>query len=230
MSEQVILIAEDETNIRQAVAESLRASGYAVLEAENGRQALELLLSQTVDIALLDVNMPEVNGFKVLEIMRKEYIGIPAIMLTARGEEADRIRGLDLGADDYVVKPFSIKELIARVQAVLRRSPARPVLLSEIKIPGGTLDSNTRSIQFDDGHSISLSAKESELLMYLARHPGRVISHDELLQRIWGVDTRAVETRTLQVTMARLRERLGSESPTANALETLRGKGYRWKA
>ena len=125
MSNKCILVAEDDAAIRRVLADSLAGAGYEVRTAPNGRAAFELLLSTPVDLALLDVNMPEISGFKLLRMMQKECPGIPSIILTACGDEQDRVKGLQLGADDYVVKPFSIAELLARIAAVLRRSPGR---------------------------------------------------------------------------------------------------------
>ena len=145
MSNKCILVAEDDAAIRRVLADSLSGAGYDVRTAPNGRVALELLLSEPVDLALLDVNMPELSGFKLLRIMQKECPGIPSIILTACGDEQDRVKGLQLGADDYVVKPFSMAELLARVAAVLRRSPGRQLAVAqELHFPGGSLDGDPR--------------------------------------------------------------------------------------
>ncbi len=227
MSNKCILVAEDDAAIRRVLADSLASAGYEVRTAPNGRAALEVLLSSPVDLALLDVNMPEISGFKLLRMMQKECPGIPSIILTACGDEQDRVKGLQLGADDYVVKPFSIAELMARIAAVLRRSPGRQLAVAQVlKFPGGTLNGENRSAQFDDGTPISLTEKEFELFRYFLTHPGRIISQEELLLRVWGSRNKAVQTRTVAVTLTRLREKLGS--PPSACIETIRGRGYRW--
>lgn len=229
MEERCILVAEDDASIRTVLADVLQAHGYAVLSAEDGEQALKLLLSREVDLALLDINMPKINGFKLLKIMARECPGIPSIILTAHGEEQDRVRGLENGADDYVVKPFSTAELLARIAAVLRRSPGRRVAAAQaLSFPGGVLNPATRCADMDDGTSISLRDKEYDLLHYLLAHPGRVISQDELLLRVWGSQTNAAHTRTVAVTLARLREKMGPG--VAGRIDNVRGRGYKWNA
>lgn len=227
MNERCILIAEDDAPIRQALADTLIGAGYVVLVAEDGRRALELLLTREVDLALLDVNLPCLTGFQLLKIMAKECPGIPSIILTAHGEEQERVRGLELGADDYVVKPFSIAELLARITAVLRRSPGRQrpagTLLS---FPGGTLDPTTRSATRSDSTPIPLSEKEFDLFRYFLTHPNRIIAQEELLLRVWGISTSPGKTRTVPVTLTRLREKLGT--PAAACFENVRGRGYKW--
>ena len=227
MSNKCILIAEDDSAIRRVLADSLTGAGYEVRTAPEGRAALELLLSTPIDLALLDVNMPEINGFKLLRMMQKECPGIPSIILTACGDEQDRVKGLQLGADDYVVKPFSIAELLARVAAVLRRSPGRTLAVAQVlSFPGGTLNGETRLACFDDGTPILLTEKEFELFRYFLTHPGRIIPQEELLVRVWGSTSRAAQTRTVAVTLTRLREKLGA-LPSSH-IETIRGRGYRW--
>ncbi len=229
MNDRCILIAEDDAAIRLALADTLAGAGYAVLQAADGKEALGLLLTREIDLALLDINMPGINGFKLLKIMGKECPGIPSIILTAHGEESERVRGLELGADDYVVKPFSIAELLARIAAVLRRSPGRVLAASApLRFPGGELDAATRELVREDGSRSSLSEKEFELFRYFLSHPGRLIPQEELLLRIWGSSARARQTRTVAVTLTRLKEKLGT---TASAsFENVRGRGYKWNA
>lgn len=227
MEERCILVAEDDGAIRTLVADLLQAHGYAVLTAEDGERALELLMCREVDLALLDINMPKVSGLKVLRVMAHECPGVPSIILTAHGDEQDRVRGLESGADDYVVKPFSAAELLARIAAVLRRSPARRLAPEcALGFPGGTLNPETRCADMEDGSSISLRDKEYELFHYLLAHPGRVISQGELLVRVWGSSTGAEQTRTVAVTLARLREKMGES--VAARIENIRGRGYKW--
>ena len=227
MDERCILVAEDDAPIRTALADVLTAQGYAVLRAADGAEALELLLSREIDLALLDINMPKINGFKLLSIMAKECPGVPSIILTAHGEEQDRVRGLESGADDYVVKPFSTAELLARIAAVLRRSPGRRIAAAAAqRIPGGALNPETHCADMADGRSIPLRDKEYELLRYLLAHPGRIIPQEELLLRVWGSRTGAGQTRTVAVTLARLREKIGPD--IAGRIENVRGRGYKW--
>jgi len=153
---------------------------------------------------------------------------VPVIILTARGEEADRIRGLRMGADDYVVKPFSVKELLARVEAVLRRSPERPGDVSEVAIPGAAADLARREVRFDDGERCELSEREAELLRYLASNAGRAISRDEILSRVWRIGSGRIETRTIDMHIARLREKLRDDPSHPRIVLTVRGKGYMW--
>lgn len=224
---RLIVIAEDDSTIRRVLQDTLEGAGYAVLAAADGREALGLLLTNPVDLALLDVNMPEINGFKLLKIMQKECPGIPSILLTAHGEEQDRVKGLELGADDYVVKPFSIAELLARIAAVLRRSPGRSLAVAQtFAFPGGTLNGDTRTACGADGGAIALTEREFELFRYFLSHPDRVLPQEELLLRVWGSNTPAARTRTVAVTLTRLREKLPAEA--ADCFENVRGRGYRW--
>ncbi len=227
MPERTILVAEDDDAIREIVCDALRAREYRVVEAADGRQAMELLLREPVDLALLDINMPEFDGFQLLQLINRECTGTPSIIVTARGEEPDRIKGLERGADDYITKPFSIAELLARVNAVLRRYPHREVQMgAELAFPGGVLDGESRLLRFTDGSTEKLSAKEFELFRYFLTHPGRVISQEELLVRIWGVQARANQTRTVAVTLMRIKEKIRPEA--ASLFENVRGRGYSW--
>lgn len=229
MSGRLILIAEDDPAIRRVLQDALGAAGYEVLAAPDGRKALELLLSRPVELALLDVNMPEVNGFKLLRIMQKECPGTPSILVTAHGEEQERVRGLELGADDYVVKPFSIAELLARVAAVLRRYPGRPVAVGQVlSFPGGSLNGETHSATDTAGRDLGLTEREFELFRYFLSHPDRLLPQEEILLRVWGNNSSAAKTRTVAVTLTRLREKLPSEA--AERFENMRGRGYRWKS
>lgn len=227
MNERCILVAEDDMSIRHALTDTLVGAGYEVLAAEDGRRALELLLTREVDLALLDVNMPQLTGFRLLKIMAKECPGIPSIILTAHGEERERVKGLELGADDYVVKPFSIAELLARIAAVLRRVPGRQRAAgSALPFPGGVLEPTTRSATTTEGVPIPLSEKEFDLFRYFLSHPNRLIAQEELLLRVWGISSSPGKTRTVPVTLTRLREKIGPEA--AACFENVRGRGYKW--
>ena len=151
MSAQQILTIEDDAAIRRGIADALRFAGYVPFEAANGTAGMEMATNRSFDLILLDLVLPGCGGLEILKAVRRVHSAQPVIILTARGEENDRVEGLRLGADDYVVKPFSVKELLARVEAVLRRSPERPQELSEVSVPGGVADLARQEIRFDDG-------------------------------------------------------------------------------
>ena len=163
---------------------------------------------------------------ELLSQIRRERPTLPVIILTALGDERDRVRGLELGADDYVVKPFSVKELLARIEAVLRRSPERSAPVAELAIPGGCADFNRRELRFSDGERSDLSEREAELLAYLAANPGRAISREEILTRVWRLDPKGLSTRAIDMQVARLREKLRDHSDAPAVLLTVRGTGY----
>jgi DNA-binding response OmpR family regulator len=226
MAERRILVVEDDAAIRQGIVDALAYAGYTTFEAGDGRTGLRMAVECDCDLLLLDLVLPHKDGLEILTEVRVTRPVLPVIILTARGGESDRIRGLQLGADDYVVKPFSVGELLARVQAVLRRSPERPSDLTALAIPGGTVDLARREARFDDGERVELSERESELLRYLAMNAGRAISRDEILARVWRLDPKGVETRTIDMHVARLREKLRDGASPAKVVLTVRGKGY----
>jgi DNA-binding response OmpR family regulator len=226
MSRKRVLVVEDDDAIRQGLADALRFAEYEVLEASRGDRAMEMVSRAALDVVLLDLVLPGAGGLEVLQHLRRQQPALPAIILTAKGEEADRVRGLRLGADDYVIKPFSVRELLARVEAVLRRSPERPVPVSGLELPGGHADLARCEVVFADGGRRDLSEREVDLLRYLASHRGRVVSRDELLLRVWRVEPRGVETRTIDMLVARLREKLRDDPSRPAVLLTVRGKGY----
>ena len=226
MRRQRILVIEDDAAIRQGIVDALGFEGYETLEADEGVQGLHMALKVDCDLLLLDLILPGRDGFEILEEVRVTRPTLPVIILTARGAESDRVRGLKLGADDYVVKPFSVKELIARVEAVLRRSPERPTDLTEIELPHATVDLSRREVRFDSGQRHELSEREAELLRYLAQNPGRAISRKEILSRVWRIDPSGIETRTIDMHVARLREKLHDNGEQHNVILTVRGRGY----
>jgi len=175
---------------------------------------------------LLDIRMPRMDGLAVLSALRRAKPALPVIFLTARGEETDRVTGLRAGADDYVVKPFSAAELLARVAAVLRRSAERPTGLPRLTVPGLSVDFERREVVFEGGERTVLPQREAEVLAYLAANRGRAISRDELLGRVWGVDPRGVATRTIDMTIARLRLALHDDPAEPRVILTVRAKGY----
>jgi DNA-binding response OmpR family regulator len=229
MASRRALVVEDDSAIRRGVCDMLRYHGFEVQEAADGDEVLEQAQSAEVDIVLLDLILPGTLGLEILEQVRNARPTLPIIIMTAKGEEADRIKGLKLGADDYVVKPFSIKELIARIEAVLRRSPERPSDVKKVNIPGAVVDLGRSEVKFKDGTRNELSEKEVELLGYLARNRGRAISRDEILQRVWRIEPRGMDTRTLDMHIARLREKLRDDPGEPGIIMTVRGKGYMFR-
>ena len=230
MDRKRVLVVEDDRSIREGLADALAFQGYTALQAERGDTGLQKVLHGGCDLVILDLVLPGADGLSVLREIRQARPTLPVIILTARGAEADRVKGLREGADDYVVKPFGIRELLARVDAVLRRSPERPSDVQRLEIPGGFVDLERREVRFQDGQGCDLSAREVELLRYLAANPGRIVSREELLSRVWAVNPRTVETRTIDVHVARLREKLRDRASPAAVLVTVRGKGYRLDA
>ena len=230
MEKPSILTVEDDDAIRRGIVDALRFSGYQVFEAARGDAGRDLAVARAYDLVLLDVVLPGCDGLDILRAVRQARPAQPVILLTARGEENDRVEGLRLGADDYVVKPFSVKELLARVEAVLRRSPERPREMSTIGIPGAIADLARFEVRFDDGDRVELSDKEAELLRYLATHAGRAISRDELLRRVWQLDPRGVSTRTIDMHITRLRGKLRDNAEQPRLVLTVRGKGYMFAA
>jgi DNA-binding response OmpR family regulator len=185
-----------------------------------------MALRGNFDLLLLDLILPYLSGFEILKAVRAARPNLPVIILTARGEESDRIQGLREGADDYVVKPFSVRELLARVEAVLRRSPERPSAVSKINFPSGVADLGRCEVRYKDGQRCELSEREVELLRYLAANSGRAISRDEILLRVWRLNPKHLETRTIDMHIANLRDKLRDDPSEPKVLLTVRGKGY----
>ena len=223
---RTILTVEDDAAIRRGIVDSLRFVGFEVLQAGHGDLGREMAVQQTYDLLLLDLVLPGCSGLDILRCVRATRPTQPVIILTARGEEQDRVEGLRAGADDYVVKPFSVKELLARVEAVLRRSPSRPSDVEQILVPGGAADLARREVRFKNGERCELSEREVELLRYLASHPQRAISREELLANVWRISPDGLPTRTIDMHIVRLREKLRDDPARPRVLLTVRGKGY----
>jgi DNA-binding response OmpR family regulator len=223
-----IVVIEDEPAIRRGVVDALRASSYSVAEAADGVQGLEEALCPGVDLVLLDLLLPRRDGFEVLSELRKVRPTLPVIILTARGSEDDRVRGLKWGADDYVVKPFSARELLARVEAVLRRSLDRPRDVAAARLGQAIIDFERREIRWSATARCDLSETESTLLGFLVTHRQRAVSREELLARLWGIGPQRIETRTIDMHIARLRTKLRDPSgrETPEAILTVRAQGY----
>jgi len=220
----VILIVEDEPAQMELISYNLQAQGFQILQANNGDDALTLVAEVLPDLIVLDWMLPGVSGIEVCrQIKKQKNTGkIPVIMLTARGEEADRVRGLDTGADDYVVKPYSVNELVARVRALLRRT--RPASVGEVLTFGDLkLDSEQHKIT-RNGKTVKLGPTEFRLLATFMESPKRVWSRDRLLDRVWGMDSE-VDYRTIDVHIGRLRKAL-KQPDTPDPIRTVRGTGY----
>ncbi len=223
MPPPVILVIEDDLSIRRGMAAALRYASYEVREAGDGVTGSDLAVTGDLDLVLLDLALPRRDGIEVLRRIRREDPALPVIVVTARGAEEERVRGLELGADDYVVKPFSARELLARVEAVLRRSPGRPQPIRRLQLAAGEVDLDRGQVRLDGGASEELSKLEADVLRYLARSRDRIVSRDELLARVWQQKPHLVATRSVDMTIARLRKKLGDPG----VLVTVRGKGYR---
>ncbi|HLO41100.1 MAG TPA: response regulator transcription factor [Phycisphaerales bacterium] len=226
MSLATVLVVEDDAAVRRGVVDALTFAGYRVIEAADGRAGLNAASEGSIDLVLLDILMPKMNGMDVLRAIREDLPGLPVIFLTARGLEEDRVAGLRAGADDYIVKPFGPKEMLARVEAVLRRSAERPRVVRTLKIGGCTIDLARREVVLVDGSRKVLPDLESRLLEYLAGNSGRAVSREELLTRVWKVDARGLQTRTVDMAIARLRELLGDDPASPTVIVTVRAKGY----
>lgn len=229
MSGETILIVDDEATIVEVVALYLQREGFQVLTAGDGHAALALIEQQRPDLVVLDLMLPGLNGLEVARRLRAAN-SLPVIILTARGEEADRVVGLELGADDYVTKPFSARELVARVKAVLRRThpeaPAEPAANTSILAIGGLrLDAAARTVTLE-GQPISLTVREFDLLHFLMRHPGQVFTREQLLDHVWGY-TFASDMSTVTVHVRRLREKIEPDPANPLFLQTIWGVGYK---
>jgi len=226
MPRSVVLVVEDDAAIRRGIVDTLRYAGFDPLECDNGRAAVELALESEIDLVLLDIMLPELDGFSVLARLRRTHPTLPVIMVTARGAEEDRVRGLTDGADDYVVKPFSAKELLARVEAVLRRSPQRTQDVSRLRVDSRTIDLERREVRWPDGATRQLTEREVAILRYLAVSRDRAVDRKELLHHVWGLNPKGIQTRTVDMHIARLREKLGDDPAEPRIILTVRGKGY----
>jgi DNA-binding response OmpR family regulator len=220
-----ILVVEDDAAIRRGIVDALRFAGYQPVEASQGEEGLALALGGSCRLLLLDLVLPGIGGLEILQRVRAAQPTTGVIVLTARGEEPDRVQGLRLGADDYVVKPFSVSELLARVEAVLRRAPARPSQLEPVRFEHGVIDFERREIRLLDGRE-ELSEREVELLRYLVVHRGRAIAREEILSSVWHLEPRGISTRTIDMHIARLREKLRDRGTEPRIVLTVRGKGY----
>ncbi|MGH2971157.1 MAG: response regulator transcription factor [Gaiellaceae bacterium] len=219
-----VLVVDDEPIVRDVVVRYLRRDGHTTLEAADGTDARRMIEEDEPSLVVLDVMLPGTDGLTLCRWIR-ERSDIPVILLTARGEEADRIVGLELGADDYVTKPFSPRELAARVRTVLRRSERGAERTATLSFGDVTLEEGSREVR-KSGELVSLTAREFDLLWFLASHQRQVFSRDQLMDRVWGYET-AIDTGTVTVHMRRLREKIEDDPAQPAHLQTVWGVGYR---
>ncbi|WP_413835751.1 response regulator transcription factor [Desulfobacula sp.] len=233
MTQIKVLVAEDDTNIRMGLVDTLESEGYGVSQAKDGKMAMQLFDKDCFDLILLDVMMPEKSGYDVCRDIRASNEDIPIIMLTAKGEEIDKVVGLKLGADDYITKPFGIHELLARISAVLRRSKRKknkdkaivdqPFMFGEFEVNPKTYKINKEKA------SIDISERELKLICHFHVHPGEVLSRDNILNAIWGIDYLGT-TRTLDQHIAQLRKKIEMDPSNPMLITTIHGVGYRYEA
>ena len=230
-TQKTVLIVEDEKNIVDILRFNLQREGYRTLEAYDGKDGLDKAVSENPDLILLDVMLPQMNGFDVCRALRSQGSNVPVIILTAREEEADKVLGLEIGADDYITKPFSMRELIARVGANIRRTsmaaPAAASAAASAMPVAGDLAINTDSHQvFRGGKAIDLTQREYELLTFLASHPNKVYSRIALMEQVWNYGYVGDDARTVDVTVRRLREKIEVDPANPVFILTRRGAGY----
>lgn len=220
-----ILVVDDEPRFLRLVQANLLTEGFEVLQAKNGKEAVDLAVAEKPDLILLDVMMPEMDGFQACARIR-EFSAVPIIMLTAKGEEKHRVDGLNLGADDYIVKPFSANELLARVRAVLRRAQRLSPQFSDSLFERGALRINFALAEVTrDGEPVQLSATEYRLLLQFARNAGEILTAEELLSSVWGPEY-GEEKEILWVSISRLRQKLETDPKRPQLIQTQAGKGY----
>jgi DNA-binding response OmpR family regulator len=220
-----VLLVEDEEALRMTVGDRLRNDGYVVEYASNGEEASEKAARLPFDLIILDIMLPRKDGFTVCRDIRESGLITPILMLTARGQTADKVKGLKIGADDYVTKPFDMQELMARVEALLRRAPNRPAAQA-----GAYQFGSVRiDLRGTDGKPVNLSAREFQLLRYFIEHAGTTLSRDDLLKEVWGYSADTF-TRTVDVHVASLRQKLENDPKQPRLILTVQGLGYKFKA
>jgi DNA-binding response OmpR family regulator len=222
---RTILVVDDEPTLRETLVDALESDGFRVVAAADGRQALTTFRAEQPDLVLLDLMLPELSGIEVCRIIRQES-GVPIVMLTAKDSELDKVVGLELGADDYVTKPFSLRELSARIRALFRRAEKQAVEAPPAVVDLGRVQADLAGHRLlRDGQTVPIKPKAFELLAFLLRHPGQVFTRDQLLEHVWGYDY-AGETRTVDVHIHWLRSEIEEEPASPVFLHTVRGVGY----
>jgi DNA-binding response OmpR family regulator len=221
-----ILIVEDEPKMQRGLRDNLEFEGHTIKVADDGNIGLQNLLSESFDLAILDVMLPQMSGFDVVRKAREKGIRIPILMLTAKGEEIDKVLGLELGADDYVTKPFSLRELIARINALLRRNTPANTTVSQIMEIGDISVNFSNYTASKKGKQFSMTPKEFEILKYLWSHRNETASRDELLTSVWGYDD-SVTTRTVDNFILKLRQKLENDPTHPRIIVTIHGTGYK---
>ena len=228
MPDRPILIVDDERAMREGLRDNLEFEGFAVDEAVDGDEALAKLTSGGYRLVVLDVMMPKRSGFEVLREARAAGVATPVILLTAKAEEFDTVRGLEFGADDYVTKPFALGELLARIRAVLRRTEAAPTAAASGTVEVGRLTVDLRTYEaWSDGEPVAMTHLEVEVLRYFTAHPGAVVSRDDLLREVWGYDA-APTTRTVDNFVLKLRQKAEPEPSAPRHFLTVHGVGYKY--
>lgn len=229
-----ILVAEDDNNILTGLIDTLESEGYEVTPASNGRQAIDLFRTKSFDLILLDVMMPEKSGFDVCRDIRLKNQDVPVIMLTAKGEEIDKVVGLQLGADDYITKPFGVRELLARIEAVLRRSKRNEKqsakngeIPDSFSFGDAEVESRTYKVRIQ-GNNYDISDKELKLIKFFYLHPNEVLSRNQLLNAVWGIEYYGT-TRTLDQHIAKLRKKIENNPGEPSVITTVHGVGYRFE-
>lgn len=223
-----ILVVEDESSIRKFITINLNRNGFTVFEAESGEEALELLNTISAKVVVLDIMLPGIDGFKVCEKIREKYKDIIIIMLTARGQDMDKIMGLELGADDYMVKPFNPLELVARIRAILRRSSIGNSTSEDVlKFENFTMDLKQQKF-FNENSEVELTPTEFNLIKIFMTNPGTAFSRDEILDKVWG-ENYFGDIKTVDVHIRRLREKIEKDPSEPRYIETVWGRGYRWR-
>lgn len=231
MAAETILIVEDEPSVARGLQYGLKAEGYTVLTAADGRKALELARGAHPQLILLDIRLPDMSGFDVCRTLREEGIIVPILMVTARDEEVDKVLGLELGADDYVVKPFSFRELLSRIRAALRRAYGELAQGVGERVAFGDVVVDIQKLRVDKGGKmVYLTPTEYRLLRHLVTHPDQVFSRDTLLELVWGYDSTVDSHRTVDVHMRHLREKIEENPANPRWLITVRGAGYSFSA
>lgn len=226
-ADETVLVVEDDRSTRMAVVENLKYEGYQVLTAADGEEGLKLALDRRPDLVILDIMLPKINGYEVCETLRKRGVFMPVLMLTAKGAEYDKVLGFEIGADDYITKPFSVRELVARVKAALRRQKRieatdKPCEFSECR-----LDFQRRVLE-RDGEEVPLTRTEFDLLKYLVIHCGRACGRQEILNAVWGFDYYGTE-RTVDRFVAVLRKKVEAKPSAPRHILTVQGVGYRFE-